>query len=70
MCQKKGRNAKKYAAQFLELLEDDYGVTINKTVAESQNEIKRTKRIELPIMADTQLLKKYVEKKEKYCWIA
>lgn len=60
----KDDKAKKYCSEFLELLDEDYGITVNKTVAESQSEIKRTKYINLPIMEDIKLLKIFIEKNE------
>lgn len=38
---KKDEQSRKFSTQFIELLEYDYCVTINKAIAESQSEWKR-----------------------------
>ncbi|XP_046619499.1 uncharacterized protein LOC124304842 [Neodiprion virginianus] len=50
---------------FLKLAFDDIGVSVNKTVVESQTQQKRRKKTELPSVQDIKKLLAYVDKKRK-----
>jgi hypothetical protein len=53
--------------EFLHLLHEDYGTSVNKTVLENQLEKKRNKGTEIPNLGDIQILKKYLDKnRSKY----
>lgn len=65
-CIKQKQSEKKQLCKdFLELLEVEYGASVNKTAAETQAEMQRQKNIMLPTMNDIQLLEKYLTTKRK-----
>jgi hypothetical protein len=47
---------------FLHLLHEDYGTSVNKTVLQNQLEKKRNKGSEIPNLGDIQIQKKYLDK--------
>ncbi|KAK9877657.1 hypothetical protein WA026_019327 [Henosepilachna vigintioctopunctata] len=57
----KNENSKKMAKYFLELFIEDYSGSLSKTVAESQNALKRKKVTTLPIMDDIKVLNLYIK---------
>lgn len=60
--------AKSDAEDFLRLMEADLSASINTTVAENQLEMKRNKKIDLPLTSDINLLKTYLDKnRSHYC---
>lgn len=58
---KKDEPKQKNASQFLELLLEDYGTSVNKTVAETVAETSRQKKILLPTQKDISALNKYIK---------
>lgn len=65
-CIKKDDNeAFRSVENFLKLLEEDYGTTINKVAEETVTQNKRHDKVELPSMKDIQKLYNYL--KEKRC---
>jgi hypothetical protein len=50
---------------FLKLVQEDYGISINKTVEENIMQYKRQKKVTLPSMEDIKKLHSYLKKRKK-----
>lgn len=62
-CIKTGSSDDKQAAKdFLKIFQTDFSSSVNKTATETQNEVKRNKKIELPLQSDINLLSSYLSR--------
>lgn len=59
---------KENAENFLKILQEDYAITINKAVEETQSQKRRQKKIILPSINDIQKLYNYLHQKRKVAY--